>query len=150
MDEKQANCRKNMAFFVVAIQIVIILIAQLFPIINLEHRIILVIISTIVGLITYSHAAYSLIKLLNEKDKAGFEKEIKQIKMQCFGYYFSVLLYSIFYAFEFSDIYEKMDRSKYLFLTLSLLLACNLIPPLIFMFMHHKIYTEQIKRKQPE
>ena len=142
MDADQAKCRKIVGLCVVSLQILIIMVAQLAPYIDEKYRIALVVFSTLIGFITYTHTAYSLIKVLNQNDKEGFQKEIRHVKIQCIGYYVSVLLYSMFYMFEFSNIFKKDDRSKYIFLSLSLLLACNLIPPLFFLFMHHRIYTE--------
>ena len=81
MDEKQAKCRKIVGLLVVSIQIIIIMVAQLAPYIDQKYRIALVVFSTLIGFITYTHTAYSLIKVLNQNDKEGFQKEIKHVKI---------------------------------------------------------------------
>ena len=65
MDDKQAKCRKIVGLLIVSLQIIIIMVAQLAPYIDQKYRIALVVFSTLIGFITYTHTAYSLIKVLN-------------------------------------------------------------------------------------
>ena len=60
---------------------VTIVAAQLAPYLPLQTRIILIAFSSLVSIIAYAYTACSLVRLLNEKDRAGFRRQVDHIRM---------------------------------------------------------------------